>query len=232
MFKRIPKTTPRAVVSDDSAASAKELCSPADRPGESPGPLIGKSWKSRVVLAVRRCVYEIQYLVLYAWYRVMGPPRFLAYHKDINVRLLRAFGATVGQNTNLFGPITLHWSWGGYSNLTIGDDVTFNGGTFLDLKSRITLEREVSLGPHVIIMTHNAFNGNVFLESRLARLVGSEPVVIGAGAGIKAAAVVLHGVTIGEEALVAGGAIVSRDVPRRAYVSGVPAVVRRDLDDR
>jgi acetyltransferase-like isoleucine patch superfamily enzyme len=161
----------------------------------------------------------------------MGPPRILAYDKTINVRLLRAFGATVGQNTSLYGPITLHWSGAGYGNLTIGDDVAFNGSTFLDLKNAITLESGVSLGPHVIIMTHNAFNGNAFLEARLPRLVGSKPVVIGAGAGIKAAAVILHGVKIGEEALVAGGSIVSRDVPRRAYVSGVPAVVRRNLDD-
>ncbi|HRA79355.1 MAG TPA: sugar O-acetyltransferase, partial [Burkholderiaceae bacterium] len=80
------------------------------------------------------------------------------------------------------------------------------------------------------VMTHNAFNKNRFLESRLPRLVGDKPVVIGAGAGIKAAAVILHGVTIGEEALVAGGSVVARNVPRRTYVSGVPAVIRRNLD--
>ncbi|MCL4185649.1 MAG: hypothetical protein KJ011_19640 [Burkholderiaceae bacterium] len=160
----------------------------------------------------------------------MGPPGVLAYHMDINVRLLRAFGAKVGENTRLVAPITLCNIWLGYRNLTIGDDVAFNGGTFLDLFNRITIERGASLGPNVIVMTHNAFNKNRFLESRLPRLVGDKPVVIGAGAGIKAGAVILHGVTVGEEALVAGGSVVNRDVPRRAYVSGVPAVIRRNLD--
>lgn len=179
---------------------------------------------------LRRLVREVQYRVLYLWSRLMGPPRVLAYDMDINVRLLRAFGAKVGENTRLVAPITVSNAFDGYRNLTIGDDVVFNGGAFLDLVDRITIERGASLGPNVIVMTHNAFNKNPFLESRLPRLVGNKPVVIGAGAGIKAAAVILHGVTIGEEALVAGGSVVSRDVPRRTYASGVPAVIRRNLD--
>jgi maltose O-acetyltransferase len=199
-------------------------------PRAAPGPNLGRRVKRRIGSALRWLVREAQYRVLYLWSRLMGPPRLLVYHKDINVRLLRAFGATVGENTILVAPITLSNIWQGYRNLTIEDAVTFNGGTFLDLADRITIGRGASLGPHVIVMTHNAFNKNAFLESRLPRLVGTKPVSIGAGAGIKAAAVILHGVTIGEEALVAGGSIVNRDVPRRAYVSGVPAVVRRDLD--
>lgn len=186
--------------------------------------------KRRVRAALRWLLREAQYGILYLWSRVMGPPRVLAFHKDVNVRLLRAFGATIGENTMLVSPITLCNIWDGYRNLTVGDGVAFNGGTFLDLTERITIGPGASLGPHVIVLTHNAFNKNAFLESRLPRLVGQKPVTIGAGAGIKAAAVILHGVTIGEEALVAAGSVVSRDVPRRAYVSGAPAVVRRDLD--
>jgi len=185
---------------------------------------------SRIASEFRRVVRWLQFRTLYLWSRLMGPPRVLVYEEGINVRLLRAFGAKVGENTTLVAPITLCNIWEGYRNLTIEDNVAFNGGTFLDLTDRITIGRGASLGPHVIVMTHNAFNKNAFLESRLPRLVGTKPVSIGAGAGIKAAAVILHGVTIGEEALVAGGSIVNRDVPRRAYVSGVPAVVRRNLD--
>jgi len=191
---------------------------------------LGQRAKRRIARALRWFVREIEFRLLYLWSRLMGPPRVLAFHMDVNVRLLRAFGAKIGQNTRLVAPITLSNIWDGYRNLTIGDDVAFNGGTFLDLVNPITIERGASLGPNVIVMTHNAFNKNRFLESRLPRLVGAKPVVIGAGAGIKAAAVILHGVTIGEEALVAGGSVVNRDVPRRTYVSGVPAVIRRNLE--
>ncbi|CAN5812755.1 hypothetical protein BH23PSE1_BH23PSE1_03310 [soil metagenome] len=182
-------------------------------------------------LALRYVLGEGQYIVLHTWFRIMGPPRVLVYRHEINARLLRAFGARIGQNVMMSAPITLHNAPHGFANLSIAEDCVMNGGAFLDLKCPITLERGVSLGPNVIIMTHNAFNKNPFLEARLPRLVGEKPVLIGRGAGIKAAAVILHGVTIGEEALVAGGSFVSRNVPRRAYVSGVPAVVRRNLDE-
>jgi len=211
------------VTSDSTLPKGPGIAPPAD------GGLRTRA-RRRIGHVLRWLVREMQYRVLYLWSRLMGPPRVLAYHMDINVRLLRAFGAKVGENTRLVSPITLSNIWDGYRNLTIGDDVAFNGGTFLDLVNRITIERGASLGPNVIVMTHNAFNKNRFLESRLPRLVGDKPVVIGAGAGIKAAAVILHGVTIGEEALVAGGSVVARNVPRRTYVSGVPAVVRRNLD--
>lgn len=211
------------MTSNSTLAKAPRIVPPAE------GSLRRRA-KRRIGRALRWLVRAMQFRILYLWSRLMGVPRVLVYDMDINVRLLRAFGAKVGENTRLVAPITLSNAFDGYRNLTIGDDVVFNGGAFLDLVNRITIERGASLGPNVIVMTHNAFNKNRFLESRLPRLVGDKPVVIGAGAGIKAAAVILHGVTIGEEALVAGGSVVSRDVPRRTYVSGVPAVIRRNLD--
>jgi acetyltransferase-like isoleucine patch superfamily enzyme len=94
----------------------------------------------------------------------------------------------------------------------------------------VTIGDGASLGPGVTVMTHNRFNFNPFLEKRLARLCGRMPVTIGPGAGIKAHALILHGVTIGAEAVVAGGAIVVKDVPPRTWVTGSPAVVKMTLD--
>jgi acetyltransferase-like isoleucine patch superfamily enzyme len=55
------------------------------------------------------------------------------------------------------------------------------------------------------------------------------PVKIGAGAWLCVGAVVLPGVTIGENALVAAGAVVTRDVPAGTLVAGVPARVVKAL---
>jgi len=82
----------------------------------------------------------------------------------------------------------------------------------LDLSGRITLEKGVSLGPGVIIMTHNRYNYNPFLEDRLAHTCGIKDVLIKEGAGIKANALIVHGITIGKNAVVAGNAVVNRDV--------------------
>ena len=59
----------------------------------------------------------------------------------------------------------------------------------------------------------------------------SAPVVIGKGCFIGARAIILKGVTIGDGAVVAAGALVTRDVPAEHLAIGNPAVVR-PLDER
>jgi acetyltransferase-like isoleucine patch superfamily enzyme len=51
----------------------------------------------------------------------------------------------------------------------------------------------------------------------------SAPIVIGDRAWIGARAIVLKGVTIGHDAVIGAGSVVTRDVPPRAVVGGVPA---------
>lgn len=59
-----------------------------------------------------------------------------------------------------------------------------------------------------------------------------EPVYIGPGAFLGIGSIVLPGVTVGERAYVAAGAVVTDDVPSNAVVAGNPAQVIRRWDDR
>ena len=158
-----------------------------------------------------------------------GPPRLLRHDSQTNIALLRRFGATVGKGVRLHAPITLHAAETGYHNLHIGDGCMFNGNNYLDLSARIQLEQGVSLGPGVIINTHNRFNYNEYLEAVLANECGVRDVIIGEGSGIKANALVVMGVTIGRHCVVAGGAVVNRDVPDYSFVAGIPAKVKRQF---
>jgi acetyltransferase-like isoleucine patch superfamily enzyme len=56
------------------------------------------------------------------------------------------------------------------------------------------------------------------------------PIVIKKGAWLGAAVSVMPGVTIGENAVVASNAVVSRDVPDNAVVAGVPAQIVKHID--
>jgi len=158
-------------------------------------------------------------------YRLIGPPRILRFSKGLNALILETFGAKIGKkNVRIHSPVILHnIKKKGYANLTIGDNCLLNGNNFLDLSESITLEQGVSLGPGVTIMTHNRYNLNAFLEERLAHTCGWKPVLIKQGAGIKAGALIVHGITIGRNAVVAGGAVVNRDVQDNCMVAGVPA---------
>jgi acetyltransferase-like isoleucine patch superfamily enzyme len=61
------------------------------------------------------------------------------------------------------------------------------------------------------------------------RSITTAPIRIGRGVWIAAGATVLQGVTVGEDAVVAAGAVVTKDVPPRTLVGGVPAQVIRSL---
>lgn len=62
--------------------------------------------------------------------------------------------------------------------------------------------------------------------------IAAAPVVIGRRCWIGFGATVMKGVTIGDEAIVAAGAVVTRDVPAGVVVAGNPAVVVRDIGGR
>jgi len=163
-------------------------------------------------------------------FKVIGPPRVLRYGSPINVAILKAFGANVEEkNVIICSPVFLQSAKNGYGNLTIKESCYFNGNNYLDLTGRITLEKGVSLGPGVIVMTHNRYNHNAFLEERLAHTCGIKDVLIKEGAGIKAGALIIHGITIGRNAVVAGNAVVNRDVQDNCFVAGVPARLVKEI---
>jgi acetyltransferase-like isoleucine patch superfamily enzyme len=168
--------------------------------------------------------------VLIVGYKIVGPPRTLRFGWAINKAILKAFGAKVGEKgVRIHSPLILNEAQKGYGNLTIGDRCYFNGNNYLDLSAPITLEKGVSLGPGVIIMTHNRYNGNAFLETHLAHTCGKKGVLIKEGAGVKSGAVVVQGITIGRNAVVGAGAVVNRDVGDNCFVAGVPARLVKEI---
>jgi acetyltransferase-like isoleucine patch superfamily enzyme len=169
---------------------------------------------------------DATYRLIAAAISLGGPPRLLLHRSAINVLVLRRFGAKVGIGAVIYAPVTLHAAENSYRNLVIGDGVILNGGNYLDLSGRIVLGSGVSLGPGVVINTHNRFNHNEFLETALARDCGVRDVHIGDGTGVKANATILMGVTIGADCVVARGTVVTRDVPDRTLVADVGKSVR------
>jgi UDP-2-acetamido-3-amino-2,3-dideoxy-glucuronate N-acetyltransferase len=81
----------------------------------------------------------------------------------------------------------------------------------------VVLEDDVFVGPSAVFT--NVAAPRAFVDRREALA----PTRVGRGASIGANATVVCGVTIGELAFVAAGAVVTRDVPNQAVVAGVPA---------
>uniref|UniRef100_UPI003217C741 DapH/DapD/GlmU-related protein n=1 Tax=uncultured Draconibacterium sp. TaxID=1573823 RepID=UPI003217C741 len=106
----------------------------------------------------------------------------------------------------------------------IGKNVYINHAcTFLDMGT-ITIGDNVLIGPKVNILSEEH---PVNIAERKALLV--KPVVIKQNAWIGAAATILPGVTVGENSVVAAGAVVNKDVSDNTIVAGVPAKVIKSL---
>ena len=82
----------------------------------------------------------------------------------------------------------------------------------------ITIEDNVLIGPKVNLITENHP-----LDPTDRKTLICKPIVIKRNAWIGAAATILPGVTIGENAVVAAGAVVTNDVAPNTIVGGVPA---------
>ena len=92
----------------------------------------------------------------------------------------------------------------------------------------ITIEDYVSLAGRVMVLTHSAPTEplRIALGSELDRY---GPVVIKRGAWVTVNCTILPGVTIGENAVVAAGSVVNKDVAPYTVVGGVPAKFIRTL---
>ena len=113
----------------------------------------------------------------------------------------------------------------GGGNLRFGRNVFVNHGcTALDLGG-IDIGDDVMIGPNVQLIS----SGHPLDPGTRRRSITTAPVRIGRGVWIAAGATVLQGVTVGDDAVVAAGAVVTRDVPPRTLVAGVPARAVRAL---
>lgn len=124
-------------------------------------------------------------------------------------------GAKIGSNCNLCAHTMIE------SDVVVGDNVTVKSGVFLWDGTRI--EDNVFIGPNATftndLMPRSKVYPDAFSGIRVRR-----------GASIGANATILPGITIGENAMVGAGAVVTRDVPDNAVVAGNPARLIRYLE--
>ena len=139
--------------------------------------------------------------------------------EEVRVRLSEIIGSPIDPSTTLFPPFFINL--GRFTSL--GKNVFINHAcSFLDIGG-ITIEDDVLIGPRVNITSESH---PLDPSDRTALVL--KPVHIKRNAWIGAGATILPGVTVGENAVVAAGAVVSRDVAPNTVVAGVPAKVVRE----
>ena len=125
------------------------------------------------------------------------------------------FGA-VGESCEIRPPVYVDYG----NNIYIGDGVFLNFGCVLLDVCTIRIGPRTQIGPAVQIVTADHPRDPA---DRATGLEMGKPIDIGENVWIGSQAVILPGVTIGDDAIIGAGSIVTRDVPPGATVVGNPA---------
>jgi acetyltransferase-like isoleucine patch superfamily enzyme len=139
---------------------------------------------------------------------------------EIRDLLSQITGSEVDKSVDVFTPLYINYG----KHTKIGKNVFINFDcTFLDLGG-ITIEDNVLIAPKVSLLSEGH---SVSPENRHSLMVGH--IHIKKNAWIGAGAIILQGVTVGENSIVAAGAIVSTNVPDNTIVGGIPAKVIKEI---
>jgi acetyltransferase-like isoleucine patch superfamily enzyme len=130
---------------------------------------------------------------------------------------------------------------------TIGDGTKI--GAFVEIQKKATIGRNCKISSHTFICEGVTIEDNVFVGHSVTFINDSYPrattgggqmqteadwkvetTVVKGGASIGSGATILSKLTIGENAIVGAGSVVTKDVPANAIVAGNPAKVLRYVD--
>jgi acetyltransferase-like isoleucine patch superfamily enzyme len=139
---------------------------------------------------------------------------------EIRNKLSEIIGSQIDETTGIFAPFYINFG----KHTKIGKNVFINHScSFLDLGG-ITIEDDVLIGPKVNLVTENHP-----IEPNNRKTLICKPIMIKRNSWIGAGATILPGVTVGENAVVAAGSVVTKDVPNNTIVAGVPAKHVKDI---
>ncbi len=145
----------------------------------------------------------------------------------------------LGKNVKIFGYVNLY-------GCEIGDNSKI--GCFVEIQKNAKIGNNVKVSSHTFICEGVTIEDNVFvghnvsfINDKYPRSTTGDgalqteadwkvvPTLVKKGASIGTSTTVLCGLTIGENAIVGAGSVVTKDVPANSIVAGVPARVRRSV---
>ena len=131
-------------------------------------------------------------------------------------------GQEIDENFGLFPPFYTDYGM----NIKLGRHVFINAGCCFQDQGGIEIGDNVQIGHQTVIAT---LNHDLNPDKRWNMIPA--PVKIGNNVWIGSHATILAGVTIGDNSVIAAGAVVTKDVPANAVVGGVPAKIIKKIEE-
>lgn len=134
--------------------------------------------------------------------------------------LIRELFPDMGENSMIQPPLQVNLG----ANVKIGNNVSIMYNLLCMSAGGITIEDGVLIAANCSLISNNH-------DFQIREIITCKPVVIKKKAWIGAGSIILPGVTVGENAIVAAGSVVTKDVAPNTLVAGVPAKFIKNISD-
>ncbi len=156
------------------------------------------------------------------FFKKCGKRNYISAHMDVH-----GFNnISLGNHISAGKYLRIYAKGNGSEEIIIGDNVAFNENVMVnaDCGGRVLIGNNVAVGPNVVLRAsnHNYENKDVLIKEQGHK---GDRIIIEDDVWIAANAVILPGVTIKKGAVIAAGAVVTKDVESYKVVAGVPAKV-------
>lgn len=174
------------------------------------------------ILQQRRTGNRVSFAAYLKGHEKIALGRGCKIHADASVDASRSPGVTFGDKVTLN---RYAYVQGGSGGVRLGDRVEINNHCIVNGTGGVDIGADTLVGPGVRIISYqHRYARGATIRSQP---VDAKPIRIGRDVWLGANAVILAGVTIGDGAVVAAGAVVREDVPAYAVVAGVPATIKK-----
>jgi len=169
--------------------------------------------KAMIHNKIKRIIYE----ELWSWFLFLLnwiPGRIGAYLRGTFLSLFfgkKGLRCKIKENVEIWKP----------KNLFIGNNCVIGRGNVLNCEGMLYLGNNVEIGPYVSIYT---INHTTIISGMKSKLKTVEPVLIGNNVWIGTHSIILPGVTIGDNTIVAAGSVVTHSFGDDNVIAGVPAI--------
>lgn len=145
-----------------------------------------------------------------------------AVDRDAADAVLKELLGAVGAGVHIKPPLFV--DYGSYISIGAGTFANY-GLVALDV-ARITIGDDVQIGPNVQLLTPTH---PIEADLRREKYEAAKPIVIGNNVWLGGGAIVLPGVTIGDNSVIGAGSVVTKDIPANVVAVGNPARIVRNL---
>jgi maltose O-acetyltransferase len=152
--------------------------------------------------------------------RKLGSFNQMGQHEaDTQAEMLKQIVGKCGKNSWIEPPFYCDYGF----NISLGNDVYLNFDCVILDVAPVTIGNNVMCGPKVQILaaTHSIDP----VERNFSGTELGKPVTIGNGVWLGAGVIVCPGITIGDEAVIGAGSVVTRNIPARVFAAGNPCRV-------